>query len=225
MKILVHYPSRERSMKLLERIREYQSLSDDKETEYLISLDNNDFSITAGILEALQELNCTVVLGDSKNKIEACNRDIEKAKPWDILVLASDDMVCVQKGWDTILKYEMGSNFYDTDGVLWHWDGDPNTRHRLNTMCILGRAYYDRFNYIYHPEYSSLWADNEFTEVSKLLNKVFYSDDVLFKHVHFSNTPGLMPDALMNRTQSYYRQDEAVFIKHKAENYGILSRE
>lgn len=224
MRILVKIPCRERPQKLLKRIVEYQSLADDKTIQYLVSLDLNDSSCTSPyMLGRLQALGCKVFIGQSRNKVDACNRDIGNAEPWDILVLASDDMECVEKGWDTILKYEMVFSFPDTDGVLWHWDGDPNTKGRLNTMCIVGFKYYNRFGYLYENSYKSLFCDNEFTEVSQMLKKVFYSDSVLFKHVHFSNTRGLMKDALMNRTQSYYTVDRLNYELRKKQNYGILA--
>ena len=61
----------------------------------------------------------------------------------------------------------------NTDGVLWFNDG--NQGNRLNTLCILGKKYYERFNYIYHPDYTSLWADNEFMDVANLLNKQIFN--------------------------------------------------
>lgn len=226
MKILVKLPCRERPNKLLKRIAEYQHLADDKTIQYLVSLDLNDQSCTSPyVLGRLQALGATVFIGQSKNKVEACNRDIGNAEPWDILVLASDDMECVQKGWDTILKYEMVFSFPDTDGVLWHWDGDKNTKEKLNTMCILGRKYYDRFSYIYEPSYKSLFCDNEFTEVSMILKKCFYSDSVLFKHVHFSNTYGVPKDALMKRTQLFYSVDKSNYELRKSRNYGLLTEQ
>lgn len=225
MKILVKLPCRERPQKLLQRIQEYQSLATDKGIQYLVSLDRNDPSCTSGyILGRLHALGCTVCIDNSHNKINAVNRDIEKADSWDILVLASDDMVCVQQGWDDIIKSDMVVNYPDTDGVLWYWDGDNATKGKLNTMCILGKKYYERFGYIYHPEYKSLWCDNEFMEVADMLGRQYKSETVLFKHVHFSNTPGLQPDKLMKRTQSLYTQDQQTFTKRKAENYGLLTK-
>ena len=68
------------------------------------------------------------------------------------------------------------------DGVLWYSDG--HQKDVLNTLCILGKKYYERFNYIYYPEYKSWYSDNEFTKVSKILNKVKYFDRVIIEHQH-----------------------------------------
>ena len=62
------------------------------------------------------------------------------------------------KGFDSIIRNEMQKLFPDTDGILWFFDG---WRKDLNTLCILGRKYYDRFGYIYHPDYNSFWSDAE----------------------------------------------------------------
>jgi hypothetical protein len=76
----------------------------------------------------------------------------------------------------------MTEHYPDTDGVLWFNDGYQGNR--LNTLCILGKKYYDRFNYIYHPDYISVWCDNEFMDVANLLGKQIYFDDIIIRHEH-----------------------------------------
>jgi hypothetical protein len=117
-------------------------------------------------------------------------------------------------------------HFKDTDGVIYHWDGDNATKNHdngkgLNTMCIVGKKYYNRFGYLYHPEYKSLWCDNEFTDVSRILNKEFKNDKILFKHEHFSNNSNIKPDNLMKKTQSFFKEDEQIFLKRKSINFGL----
>lgn len=222
LRILCKLPTRERPAKFLSVIKRYIEYADDKNIQYIISIDSNDKSMNAPyVQEEMRTLGLRVFSGTSLNKIHAINRDMEKAFEWDILVNGSDDMVCVVKGWDTILKTEMAMFFPDTDGVLWHWDGDVNTQGKLNTMCIMGRKYYERFGYIYNPEYISLWSDNEFTKTSILLNKCYESNLVLFKHEHFSNNRNIIPDNLMKKTQSYFKQDEKTYFKREANHFGL----
>lgn len=221
LKILVKFPSRERPVKLVERLKEYKLLADDENIQYLITLDADDYlSNRIELLNELEALNVTAYIGMSRSKVEAINRDMHKAEPWDICVLASDDMHCIVQGWDTIIKKDMLENFPDTDGVLWYWDGDAQTKGKLNTMCIFGRVYYQRFGYIYHPAFKSLWADNLFMEQADLLGRQFKSEQVLFKHVHFTNTRGMQQDRLMLKTQSFYIEDKKTYNKLKAD--GIL---
>ena len=101
---------------------------------------------------------------------------------WDIVLLASDDMIPQVKGFDKVVNTLMSSNYPDTDGVLFFNDGFKGKE--LNTLCILGKKYYKRFNYIYHPGYKSTWSDNEFMMVAEKLNKQTYFPMVIIKHEH-----------------------------------------
>ena len=85
-------------------------------------------------------------------------------------------------------------------------------------MCIMGRAYYNRFNYIYHPSYNSLFCDNEFQEVSRLLGKEYKSDLTLFKHEH-PVWSGEQYDQLMTRNESFYQVDKRVYEQRKRNDY------
>ena len=91
-------------------------------------------------------------------------------------------MIPVVKGYDTIIKNNMSKLYPDTDGVLWFNDGYQGNK--LNTLCILGKKYYDRFGYIYNPEYISVWSDNEFMDVGNILGKQTYFDEVIIQHQH-----------------------------------------
>ena len=152
---------------------------------FLISIDENDVSMNnETVLNAIKTYpNIQVEIGHSKSKIDAVNRDLEKILfQWDILLLASDDMFPIENGYDDIIRNDMKKYFSDLDGVLWYNDG--HQKDKLNTLCILGKKYFEKFNYIYYPEYKSGYCDNEFTKVSKMLNKVKYFDKVIIEHQH-----------------------------------------
>lgn len=222
MKILVKFPTRARPSQFLKTLTGYKSLStNDSLVHYLVSIDKDDLSMQNSYLtNALIEMNnVSVSYGFSENKIHAINRDIEKIKDWDVLVLGCDDMICQVQGWDDILRNEMFEHFTDLDGVLWHSDG--YVHERLNTLPIIGRKYYERFNYIYNPSYTSLWADNEFMEVANGLGKQKYFPECLFRHEHFSNNRTIRPDALMKKNESYFKSDQQVYEKRKAINFEL----
>lgn len=98
------------------------------------------------------------------------------------MLLASDDMIPIIPKFDRIIKEKMYNLYPDTDGVLWFNDGYQNNK--LNTLCIIGKKYYDRFSYIYYPKYKSVWCDNEFMDVANLLGKQTYIDEVIIRHEH-----------------------------------------
>jgi hypothetical protein len=208
MKILVKFPTRGRKNKFFNVLKKYQSFANDVDNiTFLISIDEDDIEMnnpdSLDILSSFK--NCNVVIGKSDSKIHAVNRDIDKIKDWDIVLLASDDMIPQVKGYDQIIIEKMKKNYPDSDGVLWFNDGYQGDK--LNTLCILGKKYYDRFEYIYFPEYKSTWCDNEFMSVANLLGKQTYFDEIIIKHEH--------PD------WGFGRQDEIHAKNHRDLQYDI----
>ena len=186
MKLLIKFPTRGRTEKFFSTFNLYHNMCSDIENIiFLVSIDEDDESMNnINVLNFLSNFRNTVVIkGNSKSKIDAVNRDIEKiVDSWDILLLASDDMIPQIIGYDIIIKNKMSEFFPETDGILWFNDGFQGNR--LNTLCILGKKYYERFNYIYHPDYKSCWSDNEFMMVGNILKKQSYIDQVIIKHEH-----------------------------------------
>ena len=185
MKILIKFPTRGRKTKFFNVLKKYQNLANNlNNISFLISIDDDDIEMNnIDCLEILSTFkNCQVVVGHSSSKVHAVNRDIDKVNNWDILLLASDDMIPKIKGYDEIIINKMKDIYPNTDGVLWFNDGFKKSE--LNTICILGKRYYEKFNYIYYPEYKSTWCDNEFMTVANLLGKQTYFDDVIIKHEH-----------------------------------------
>lgn len=220
MRLLVKFPTKGRWDKFFKLLELYQYTADNlKNIQFLITCDINDTTKPSNLKEKISLYqNITLISGISTGKIHACNRDIEMFNDWDILLLASDDMIPQRKGWDTKIIEDMNKHYPDTDGVLWYNDG--YTKNNLNTFCILGNKYFNRFGYIYNPEYISLWCDNEFTEVSKQLNKVVYSNDILFKHEHPANGSGIN-DNLYKLNEKYYNVDKETYFKRKKINFGL----
>lgn len=216
--IFVKLPSRERPTKLKSTLELYVSKSQRKNNvHYMITLDENDSTASNEFIESLKQIheNITVITGTSTSKINACNRDMspDVVSKYDIFILASDDMIPQEEGWDLTICETMNSVFPCFDGVLHFNDGF--TGNKLNTMCILGREYYKLFNYFYHPEYISLWCDNEFTEISQERNKCYYENKILFKHEHPTNIKS-RPDALYIKNESFNDSDKSTFYRRKS---------
>ena len=163
--------------------------------------------------------------GGSDSKVFAINRDMPDNMEWDILVNVSDDQIFTKSGFDQdivkgfIESDENGCTQYDLDLLLHFPDGYVNER--LVTMSIMGRVYWQRFNYIYHPSYISLWCDNEQMEVAQRDGKYKYIDKHIFKHEHPANVPTVKVDDLLRRTQSFYTADHNTYKERKAANFPI----
>ena len=141
---------------------------------------------------------------------------MDKAPDYDIILLASDDMVPVVKGYDAIIRQKMSSTYPDTDGALWFNDGYQD---RINTLVIIGKKYYDRFGFIYNSVYKSVYCDNEFTDVAKKLNKITYFDEVIIRHEHPGNSSEYLSDSLYLRNAKYWDDDEYTYYYRNAGGY------
>jgi hypothetical protein len=221
MKLLIKFPTRNRKNKFFKVLKQYQNLCEDMEnTQFLITLDNDDDDMNSSEVSEIFNTfkNVKVVYGNSDSKIHAINRDIELADEWDIVLLASDDMTPKVKGYDNIIRNKMKEFYPDTDGILWFNDGHQETR--LNTLSILGKKYYNRFGYIYHPEYKSVWSDNEFMLVGNLLEKQTYFNEVIIEHEHPDWGYGSRDDIhqINSKNESH---DRTLFMNRKENNFYI----
>lgn len=212
LSILIKFPSRERPQKFFEVLNRAQKFRELTTTKFLVTLDENDVTMNNDNAKKTLAMwgNLQVMYGKSQGKVDAINRDMEHAKDFDIILLLSDDMY-VSKGYDRIITEHFIKHFPDTDGVLWINDG--YTHQTINTICCMGRDYYERFGFIYNPIYKSLFCDNEYTDIFKKLNKFHYVPEVLIEHRH-PMTVGVKiarMDNLYRRNDAYYMTDKKTY--------------
>lgn len=214
IKLLIKIPTRSRAAEFYKLYQLYKELATNPNTFFSITIDDDDYFANQAIYDKIPE----IVRGVSNSKVHAVNRDMP-SNDWDILLLSSDDMFPQVKGYDQIIIDEFEKHFPDTDGCIWFNDG--HCKEILNTLPILGRKYFERFGYVYHPSYTSLWADNEFTDVAKNLSKIKYNSQVIIRHEH-PDWGGKVPvDALYQKNSTYWTQDETNYKKRKARGFPI----
>jgi hypothetical protein len=216
-KLLIKFPTRSRPEKFFNILDVYYSLLRNPNFEFVVSCDIDDKTMNnESIKNKLESYpNLKYYFDDNKSKIQAVNNNLND-KTFDIILLASDDMLPIQAGYDEIIRQKMEEHYPDTDGVLWFNDGFQGRN--LNTLSILGKKYYDRFNYLYHPAYKSLYPDTEFTIVSQAIKKTTYFEDIIIKHIQFSIV-GEKPDELYIRNDNLENVDRVTFEKRKAKNF------
>lgn len=192
------------------------NIANTEDYEILISLDKDDPSLSEYNQD---EFYLTVLHGESKNKIDAINRDIDKAKThWDILVNVSDDQLFLVKGFDDIIRRAFGGNL---DRFLQLPIGKPSDC--ISVLSIMGRPYYERFGYIYHPSYISLWSDLEATDVAVKLKKRKYLNLKIFEHNHPALKGPKFNDSRYKETESYYWEDGRNFLKRQKQGFPTRS--
>jgi hypothetical protein len=224
MFIVSKFPSRGRPEKLKTVLRRYVDMAADMSRMFfMVTLDSDDSTVSIELIDSLLAIhpNIRVTMGISGTKVKAINRDMETAPAFDILLLASDDMIPVAHGYDNIIRHAMHKHYPTTDGVLWFNDGHQHNG--LNTLAIMGKTYYNRFGYIYNPLYRTAWCDNEFTEVADLLKRQTYFDQVIIEHQHVLF--GLAPkDETYIKNDIGADEDTELYRQRKGVNFGVISR-
>lgn len=153
-------------------------------------------------------------VGRSHSKIDAINRQIETFPAWDIMVNMSDDIRWIQPGFDEVIRRA----FTEPDLFI-HFPCPVAEGNRVAVVNITDHAYYDRLGYIYHPDYYSMFCDDEATEVAKAAGRYKFINKPLFDHIHYSNRLNPAPlDPLYTRNRTY-RRDERVFLKRKNKGF------
>jgi hypothetical protein len=213
-RILIKFPTRSRHAKASEVIAKYITFATQPDNiQILVTVDCDDqpekYSFT--------DPRIIVKVGPPNGKINAINRDIPDHSTFDILLVASDDMIPTVKGYDDIIRNELYKNFPDGDGVVWFNDGFR--QNKLNTLVICGLKYYERFGYIYYPEYKSLWCDNEFTDVANNLKRQVYFDRIIIKHEHPANDSNIKSDELYSRNSRHFAIDKQLYMMRLVNNF------
>lgn len=229
MKLLIKIPTRERGFDWL---HSYLDNITNPETRVLLTLDNDDnwqqnlvhfWDLPENYLYQDKVIVREAFSGD---KIKAINRDINGlGNDWDILMVGSDDMIPQVKGFDQIIIDDMKANYPDTDGCLWYhtedWESELRRRRVRNAspgnyvflnnwICMLpviGKTYYERFNYVYHPSYKSFFCDNEFTKVAVQKKKITYIHSQIVKHLHPAWDKRGKTDELYSRNDKKWNYD------------------
>lgn len=213
MNILLKLPSRQRPAAMIARLQGALERADNPDRIFpLLALDSDDHaSITAARDLGIGPQH--IAIGPRVSKVEAVNRGItDFPMPWDILVVISDDMVCVQQGWDIFIEQALAG---DLDRCAHFSDGHQPD---LCTLPIIGRTYYERFGYVYHTDYLSLWCDNEQTDVAVRDGKMVRRDIVLFRHDHPAWGSAKMDD-LYRRNDKHDKRDHATYIRRKVQGF------
>lgn len=204
-RVLVRMPTRERWPQALRVLDAYRGMAG-MAIEMEVVVDYDDTSLTSEVLYRLSALGCTVTYGKHRSKVEACNGGL--IDDWDILVLASDDMVPVRDGWAKRVVELFDEVWPHLDGALHFSDGAQGES--LCTLPIMGKRLWQHFGYVYHGNYKSLFCDREYTDVLRVMRRLVYVHEVLIEHRH-PQTGKATTDALYVKNDALWEADKATY--------------
>lgn len=206
MKISLLHPSRNRPGQALLTKNKWLDNATNPVHEYILSIDNDDPTA-----DEYKTFFSNVIQNDNRSLVDAVNH-AAKISTGDLLIVVSDDFDCFP-GWDVALLKELKGK---KDFCVKTEDGVNDW---IITLPILDREYYNRFGYIYNPDYKHMFCDTEMTSVGHYLNKIIYSK-LYFPHNHYT-TLRTAKDALNARNDATWQQGEELYLLRLAEDFGL----
>ena len=89
------------------------------------------------------------------------------------------------------------------------------------TLPVMGWKLYEAIGHLYHPSYTSLYSDNEMTQVCSMLGKFVRVDYCIFQHQW---TPEPFDELhARNENQEMYKIDGAIFEQRQKDKFDIES--
>jgi hypothetical protein len=212
MSISIIHPSRNRPEMAFSVAEKWmENSSKEIKLEYFLSIDSDDPQLNK-YKELFSRIKYIILENNNKTAIEAINIAAKETEN-NLIIVVSDDFDCFPN-WDKWLieKLEGKKDFIvkTSDGI----------QDYLITLPIMDREYYNRFGYIYYPEYKHMFCDTEMTDVGHILGRVIDLKDSEHQFIHKHYTAGLMQkDEINEKNDATWNQGEELYNARKKENF------
>lgn len=210
MKISLIHPSRSRPDKAKATARKWIDEAG-VPTEHIFSVDHSDPKASEYFEEGF-----TTIQYPNTCVVEATNQ-AAKVSTGDLLLYLSDDFDCY-KGWglDVVKQFENENRPL----LIKCDDGLQQFNVPVLTIPIMNRALYDRLGYFWHPEYKSMFVDEDLYWTAFKLAALKMCPQIKFQHNHPSNGKAANDEVYM-RSSANWDQGKALFAKRKAEGFQV----
>lgn len=220
--ISIIHPSRGRALKAAATCEKWlDNYNGYNGAEYIFSLDNDDGDLKNYKLYFLKiekqfpSIKFRYILADNKNVVDAMNKGA-KIATGDLLVCISDDFDCFVNWNDALLKeadLKKEMALLVNDGI--NYGGKTRM-----ALPILTKKLYDRLGYIYYPQYTGLFADDDLKEVCQKLGVLKTVQHLLFQHNHYVNGKAMMDDTYKrHNTQMSFNLGQQILAKRRAAEF------
>lgn len=211
------HPSRGRAEKSFKNSTEWYEKSGIHDVEIILSLDNDDPQLDL-YLETYRNspLTYQAIYHDNTSVVEATNHAARWAKN-DIFIYLSDDFKCFDNWGVAVMKeFEQESLplLLKVDDCL------QNFTVPVLTIPIMNRALYERLGYFWHPEYKSMFVDEDLYWTATKLNAMKMCPHLKFEHAHVS-VGKAQDDETYRRSSANWEQGKAVFAKRKTLGFPV----
>lgn len=201
------HPSRSRPNKSFTAMHKWINYARQNDFEVIVSIDESD--PLKGEYLKLYEGKASVIVNNNRSAVDAINQAAKVSKG-DILIVVSDDTDCI-KGWDKVISDAVGTH---TDFVLKVNDGIQDW---IVTMPIMDRIYYNRFAYVYYPEYQHMFCDTHLTHVADALKRLIFRNDIMIPHLHYSVRKAER-DEVTKKADSTFNDGKNIYLRLLKQN-------
>lgn len=205
---LIH-PSRSRPEKAYDTASKWRNTAG-CDIEYILSLDESD------PLLSKYWVATTTLINDNKSVVEATNHAAKEASG-DILIYVSDDFEPFPNWGPVVLKEFANENrplLVKVDDCLQKFDVP------VLTIPIMNRALYEKLGYFWHPEYKSMFCDEDLYWTARKLGAIKTAEHIKFEHKHVSVGKS-QDDETYRRSASNWDQGKATFKQRQANGFPV----
>ncbi len=221
-KISLLHPSRSRPHKSLATTNKWLERAGTS-VELIVSIDQSDNTeqyaqvygktFCGGVIKmGMRGHSFYGIINDNRSAVDAINNAAKHATG-DIFIVVSDDTDCAE-GWAVdLLKHLEGKEDFiaKVDDGIQPW---------IITMPIMDRKYYNRFGYVYYPEYLHMFCDTELSAVADMTGRRI-NIPMTFKHLHYS-TGADVKDSVSDKADSTWSQGESLFISRAKIKFELI---
>lgn len=216
MKISLIHPSRGRALKSASTAREWRHKCG-TECEYILSTDQDDDHQYYHAAHGLNVMGFNKhIVSENSSVVEATNR-AAKESTGDILIYLSDDFKCPDNWGQLVInefKKYSGPTLIKVDDMLQHF----NTK--VLTIPMMNRDLYDKLKYFWHPEYKSMFVDEDLYWTTEKIGALKFAPHLKFPHEHVSNGKA-QDDETYRRSAANWNQGKETFFKRKAAGFPL----
>lgn len=226
MRISLLHPSRGRPDKAFDTFAnwEFQS-SGEHEIEWILSVDSTDPKLQQyqkifydrGLDRNMDLISPHSMICNLNTSVVQATNMAAKFAMGDILVYLSDDFSCLEN-WDIMVANQFENV---TEPLLIKVD-DCLQKFEVPvlTLPIMNRALYEKLGYFWHPEYKSMFVDEDLYWVCRNMGAMKLCPHLKFPHEHPANGKA-ENDETYTRSAANWEQGKAVFNKRKLMGFPV----
>jgi glycosyltransferase involved in cell wall biosynthesis len=217
MRLSLLYPSRGRAKKCLENLRNWTSKCDVSH-EIIVATDSDDPQ--AGEYAKLLRFTPFLV-HNNKSVVEATNRAASVASG-DVFIYVSDDFDCPHNFGSLVLGEFVNfmGNLTDKQRLLKVDDCLQKFDVPVLTIPIMNRSLYETLGYFWHPDYKSMFFDEDLYWTCKNNGWLKKAPHLKFPHNHVSIGKA-ENDETYKRSAANWDQGKATFARRKAAGFPL----